>query len=252
MATLLRPMLAARYACVRLADVRDVASPASREEVVVCDLDDRAALARALDGSDAVLHLGAVSKEASFGRIAPANIVGVANLLALCVEQGVRRVVLASSMHVLGMYGRGERVGPGTAPRPDGLYAVSKLFAEQLGYVYATKYGLEVACLRIGHVTRRCEDAEPGNWIAPEDLGTLAIAMLEHPAVRFEVVPAVAEHAGDPLGQDEVARRFGVVFSHQGPPYAKALAGMPAWLTEDPVARARRGGVFASAMRPMV
>jgi uronate dehydrogenase len=37
--------------------------------------------------------------------------------------------------------------------RPDGLYGVWKAFGETLGRYYSEKYGMQVACVRIGSIT---------------------------------------------------------------------------------------------------
>lgn len=249
-ARLLRPQLARRYPSVRLTDLRAPADLAPNEEWRACDLADRAALAQVLDGCDGVLHLGAVATEGPFERLAPANVHGVAHLLALCAELDVPRVVLASTMHVLGMHPRDAHLSHGASPHPDSVYAVTKLFAEQLARLYADKHGLRIACLRLGHVTASAADGEPGNWIGPADLGALTVAMLEHPAMRFEIVSAVAPHRGDALGQDDVARRFSVRWQEPGPPYDAACARVPRFFGPDPIAGWRRGGSMASAPLP--
>src|SRR3546814_12638886 len=68
------------------------------------------------------------------------------------------------------------RLGAGAEPRPDSRYAVSKVFGEALGRLFADKYGLEVVCLRIGSfrpvpTTRRMLHI----WIGPDDMVRLTV-----------------------------------------------------------------------------
>lgn len=71
-------------------------------EAITADLADRAALREAVRGVDAVIHLAGISLEASFDKILKANIEGTYNLYEAAREEGVRRVVSASSNHAVG------------------------------------------------------------------------------------------------------------------------------------------------------
>jgi uronate dehydrogenase len=98
-------------------------------------------------------------------------------------QQGVRRVVFASSNHVLGGYQMGPPVPltedlppkPGLhyfadgAPRFSGAYAATKLCGERVGHSLARAYGLEVIAVRLGWVWRGRNQpdelpAERGDW----------------------------------------------------------------------------------------
>ncbi|WP_435198273.1 NAD-dependent epimerase/dehydratase family protein [Janibacter sp. GS2] len=116
----------------------------------VTDYDDVRAL---MDGVDTVVHLaGSASPEAGWESVLGANIIGTRNVLEAARDAGVRRVVYASSNHVMGMYDRHEEwpVYPSHLPRPDSLYGVSKAFGETLGRYYHDEYGLSFIALRIG------------------------------------------------------------------------------------------------------
>jgi nucleoside-diphosphate-sugar epimerase len=53
-------------------------------------------------GADAVVHLAAIpDPEASWERLLPANVVGVYQVVQAAVSGGVRRLVLASSLHAV-------------------------------------------------------------------------------------------------------------------------------------------------------
>ena len=251
-ATLIRPHLRAVCGMLRLSDIRPITPEVSGEEVVVADLRDGDAVARAVAGVDGIVHLGGIAKEGPWDALLSTNVHGVVNLLEAAREHGVRRVVLASTMHVLGFYDRGERVSVTSPPRPDSRYAITKLFAENLGAYYAHRFGLQITCLRIGHVTARREAAEPASWIACEDLVALIRLGLAHPDVRFEVVHAVAPYDGDDIGQEEVWRRFGFRSRHHGGSYASALRHASRHFHDDRLAVRWRGGIFASSRGEMV
>jgi nucleoside-diphosphate-sugar epimerase len=124
---------------------------------------------------------------------------------------GVKRVVFFSSMHVCGLYendppwsriAAGDCAGldPVAVPlvtaamptRPDGPYAVSKIFGEALGRYYAEAYGMEVVVVRLGTVGR---DDRPGrdarsfvSWLSHRDLADLTARALDAPRITYEVV----------------------------------------------------------------
>ena len=56
----------------------------------------------------------------------------------------------ASCNHAVGFVPRSALVPADVPPRPDTYYGVSKVFGEALGRLMVDRYGLEVACLRIG------------------------------------------------------------------------------------------------------
>jgi uronate dehydrogenase len=149
-------------------------------------------------------------------------------------------------MHVLGFYERDKPLSPDSPPRPDSRYAVSKLFGENLGRLYADKYGLRVCCLRIGSAEATLEEADPGIWIGPLDLVALIRIGLEHPELHYEIFHAVAEYAGADLGQDRMRDVFGWVCREPGGDYAAAQAKIAWWFPNNATARRCRGGVFTS------
>ena len=54
-----------------------------------------------------------------------------------------------------------DRLDAHVPQRPDSLYGVSKAFGEDLASFFADKYGMDIACLRIG--TARPDPVEPAN-----------------------------------------------------------------------------------------
>ncbi|WP_414450078.1 NAD-dependent epimerase/dehydratase family protein [Burkholderia sp. 22PA0099] len=135
---------------VRVTDIAPLGETAAHEEAVVADLADRAAVNALVDGVDAIVHLGGISVDAPFDALIEANIRGVYNLYAAAHQFGVRRIVYASSNHVVGFHPVTEVVDVDSPARPDSLYGVTKCFGESLSRYYFDRFGLETVCLRIG------------------------------------------------------------------------------------------------------
>ena len=130
---------------------------------VVLEVEDRAAVADALAGHDAVIHLaGNPSPDAEWDGVLGVNVDGTYSVYEAAVEHDLDRVVFASTNHVHQFYNvddyespeslvdRPRAVSPDEPVRPDSYYAVSKVAGEALGTHYADRHGLEVVNLRIG------------------------------------------------------------------------------------------------------
>ena len=171
---------------LRLLDIR------AGEGIDEVDLRDLAAVERSFAGVEKVVHLGAIPTEAPFDAILEHNLRGAYNVYEAARRQGVRRVVFASSNHAIGMYPRSERIGADVPVRPDSYYGVSKVFGEALGRLYAEKWGVEVACVRIGSFLERPKDARHlSTWLSHRDGVALFRACLDAP-LQFTVVYGVS------------------------------------------------------------
>ncbi|CAB3753556.1 NAD-dependent epimerase/dehydratase family protein [Paraburkholderia humisilvae] len=146
----LRGALGAWADVVRLSDIAPIDALASHEEAASADLADRAAVDAMLDGVDAVVHLGGISIDAPFDDLLEANIRGLYNLYAAAVKHRVKRIVYASSNHVVGFHPVTSVVDVDAPLRPDSLYGVTKCFGEALSRYYFDRFGIETVCLRIG------------------------------------------------------------------------------------------------------
>lgn len=185
----LRPHLAKRPGGLRSSDLRDPGKPNPREEIMVGDLADARFVERMVAGSSAIVHLGAVSTEDDVEKIFRANFHGTFLVFDAARRHGVKRIVFASSNHAIGFHRSGERLDADAALRPDTMYGVSKAFGENLGSLFADKFGLEVACLRIGSAVP--EPKEPrhlSTWLSYPDLLRLVEACLDAPTLKFAVV----------------------------------------------------------------
>ena len=180
----------------------------SREaELIIGDVRDGAALARALDGCHSVIHLAA---EVGVGqsmyaveRYVSVNDLGTAALFEALINRGIRRVVVASSMSIYGegLYrsaagrlvetaqrlprstqpagwdpvdGEGLPLTPVPTPewkRPSlaSVYALTKFVQEQLTLTLSSAYGMEGVALRLFNVYG------PGQALSNPYTGVLAI-----------------------------------------------------------------------------
>jgi uronate dehydrogenase len=160
---------------------------------VVADVQDAAAVGKAMAGVEAVVHLAGIATEAPFAEILAANIDGTFQVFDAARREGVRRIVYASSNHAVGYTPRTELVPVDVRPRPDTYYGVSKVFGEALGSLLVDRYGLEVVCLRIGSWKQYPETVrELSSWLSPADGVRLISAALTAPDVGFAVVYGIS------------------------------------------------------------
>ncbi|GAA5066140.1 NAD(P)-dependent oxidoreductase [Thermocatellispora tengchongensis] len=180
-ATLIRPFLARPGREVRLLDlVPPPGEPLPGETSVTASITDLDAVREACAGASLVVHLGGHSAERPWAEIVQTDINGAYTVLEAARRAGVRRVLLASSAHVVGMLPVAEAGGDAVIPpRPDTFYGVSKATAEALGSLYADAYGMSVVSARIGTVTPVADSVRSlSTWLSPADAARLAEACL--------------------------------------------------------------------------
>ena len=178
---------------LRLSDLRSLSPLAANETEAPADLRDFEAVARAVAGVQAVVHLGAVPDEADFETIAGPNLHGVFHVFEAARRAGVRRVVFASSNHATGFYPTAQRLTGAEPVRPDGLYGASKAYGEALGHMYADRFGLEVISVRIGSFAERpTQPRHLSTWLSRADAVRLFEACLTASDVGYAVVYGVS------------------------------------------------------------
>jgi uronate dehydrogenase len=187
--TVIRPALREGVEELRLSDLTEPEALQAPENYVHADLTDFGAVQRAVEGVDAVVHLGAVPNEAPFEVIAGPNLHGVYHVFEACRRAKVRRIVYASSNHASGMYAPGVPLDGSQRPRPDGLYGASKAYGEALASMYVDRFGLSIVCLRIGSWRPRPgEKRELSTWLSHADGIRLVQAALTADDVDFAIV----------------------------------------------------------------
>jgi uronate dehydrogenase len=194
----LRRGLKGSYPLIRLADIAPQAPAEPGEEIVTADITDPAQLRQAMEGIDCVVHLAGIPDEDTWDNIRRMNIEGCYNVFEAARMAGVKRVIFASSNHAVGFHRRDRMIDDEVMPRPDSRYGVSKVFGEAVGRLYADKYGLSVACLRIGSFRPDDRPTAPRHlytWISHRDMVQLVRRAIDCPAYHFIVAYGVSNNA---------------------------------------------------------
>jgi UDP-glucose 4-epimerase len=124
-------------------------------EIVEGDIRDARAVAQAMQGVDGVFHeaaLVSVPRSVEAPELScDINAHGTAHVLDAARQDGVRRVVYASSAAV---YGDAAKlpISEGAPVQPLSPYGLDKLYTEQLGALYHALYGMETVALRYFNV----------------------------------------------------------------------------------------------------
>ena len=172
-------------------------------ESVVEDIENAKAVRLAMQGMDTVIHLAAIPDDTDFHCLAGPNVMGLFNVMHAARELGVARVILASSIQVVGKSSRGHgRVSVRDAA-PGNHYALTKLWAEQMGEMYSRCYGMSVIAVRIGWLVRSRDEAVAmlkrphlsEIYLSASDAGRFFRCAVEAPKVGFAVVYAMSLEA---------------------------------------------------------
>jgi UDP-glucose 4-epimerase len=134
-------------------------------EVLEADVRDASAVARALEGVDAVIHL------AAFGSVAESvdepfpnfdvNVRGTLVLLQASAAAGAGKFVFASTGGAI-MGNAPTPVDETTLPHPISPYGASKVCGEAYGHAFAGSFGLPVVSLRFANVYGPVSDHKKG------------------------------------------------------------------------------------------
>ncbi len=246
--TRLRRLLPPLYPDLVLSDIREPEEALRAGETFIkADLADYAAVEEAVKGVDGIIHLGGHSGEAPWENILNSNIIGTYNVFEAARRHNVKRIVFASTNHVVGFYPRHRRFGTGILPLPDSRYGVSKAFGESLGALYAHKHGLGVFCIRIGNFNDRpVDERRLSIWIKPEDLVSLIRIGLEREGLKFEVVYGISDNARA-FWDNSRAHELGYVPQGKAEEFAAEALEKQKQLPADKIGDFFQGGPFCSA-----
>lgn len=215
--TKLRHHLAGRYP-LRLLD-RD---PRGDATIMPADLDHwNPDWFQHFAGIDTVVHLAAdPTAHQTWEKLLGPNLDAVIHCFQAAVRHGVRRVIYASSNHVLGGYSEdATRLTTDIVPQPGARYVSqgehrdstpygsAKLFGERLGKCYAAMHDLSVLAVRIGWVRpgeNRAEDVPLDRgpwfrlmWLSNRDYCQLMEKCIEaDPSIRFAVLHGMSANTG--------------------------------------------------------
>ena len=167
------------------------------------DLRDAAGLTQHFAGMQGVIHLAWQYAEHAKGGGYLDNLAMNRNVLEAARSAGVKRVVLASSVHADYFYDWAgpELVHPDRPPRGNGPYGCAKVMVEEMGREAAGD-ALEVVCVRYGGVTAEgpphpTDAWERRVWLSHRDLGTMLTAALTVAMPDpFAVLYAVSDNFG--------------------------------------------------------
>jgi len=241
----LREYLRGHFPVLRLTDNRDLGRAQAGEELVNADLTDFDAMLSAMQGVDAVIHLGGIANEHTYERIRDVNIDGTYHVLEAARQAGVKRIAFASSIHTVGFYPRSETIAPDVPVRPDTHYGISKVYGEALGRMYWERYGTEFVSVRICSFQPQPKDARHlSTWLSPRDAAQLFEKAVTAPDVGFLIVAGISGNTRrwmSPEGWD--------VLGYEPQDDAENYAAQVEHLHGDPqdITEQRQGGIFVDS-----
>jgi NAD+ dependent glucose-6-phosphate dehydrogenase len=174
-------------------------------------------------GVDTIVHLAADPRaHVPWPDLVRPNLDALINVFLAAASARVRRVIFASSNHVMGGYqheATPAKLAPDTPPQPGAKYLVdgeprdstpygsAKLFGERLGKCFADAHNVSVIAVRIGWVRpgdNRPEDIPPERgpwfklmWLSNRDFcQVMEKCITAGPSIRFAVVNAMSDNAG--------------------------------------------------------
>ena len=183
--TTLREGFSNRYS-LALYDLKAIDEEPNGLPTRIVDLSDPGAVQGGFDGLDAVIHLAAERDPGTaWEQVLEHNISATYHVFNEAVRAGVRKIVFATTNHT--QHGYTMDRGPESLnrrfyeqqrlltlddpPYPDSLYAVSKLFGENLGRYLVTTANIQFVGLRIG-------------WLVPEDDASIKKGTLSEDYLR--------------------------------------------------------------------
>lgn len=157
------------------------------------DVKDLSHLLEKARGHDVVVHLAWSKKYDDWltENLDPGNIQNDFNVYEAAHQAGVKRVIMASTVHADDFVGPHviTPLDPYALPTPDSPYGANKCMIEALGRYYSSAKGLEVICIRFGGINR--DDIPPEHpyserqvWFSHRD----AVALVEA-CIQAESVP---------------------------------------------------------------
>ena len=204
-----------------------------RCEVQYLDLTNRLGVLRALQGSEAIAHLGAIPDPVG-GKdldLFPTNVVGTQYVLAAAEAHDIRRVALASSISIHGMaFQKSHTVVPRYLPfdenhpiENEDVYGASKQCNELTAAMYTRRTGMATTCLRLTWVVdleriepwsrrwleRASQQKSPDLWsyVDRRDVGRAFRLALERVESGHHVALLAAHDAWGDGGDTDAGRR---------------------------------------------
>ena len=159
---------------------------------IVADLNDFDATLRAVDGMDAIIHLGGLPGGDDWDALLQSNFIGTYHVFEAARQLGVKRIAYASRAGVLSPYPQERTRTVEMVPRPVGHYTVSKVFGESLAHSYVQQHDMEIVCVRIGNFSADRNQPTHPHHLSHGDCVRVFECAITHPGVRYEVVFGVS------------------------------------------------------------
>ena len=248
--TQLRRGLAPLARRLRLTDRVTIADPQPHEDCIAADLSDEVAIRALCKGVDAIVHFGGAPMERPWDEVLNDSIRGSYHIYEGARRAGVPRVVYASSVHAIGYHPLTAQIDATAPHRPDGLYGLSKCFAEDLGRLYWDKFGIETVALRIFSSFPEPADRRMlWSWLSFDDCIRLVTAALTAPSVGFTVAFGTSDNAVKPY-DNRLAGHLGFHPQDNTEPHrARIETTTPAPNPRDPAVQCL-GGWFVNLGHP--
>ena len=188
------------------------------------------------EGVETVVHLGADPNPfRSWQEMIPPNLDGLTYVYNAAIQGSVKRIIFASSNHVMGRYAddsSGACLAADTPPQPGVLYkdgsgrnttpyGAFKLVGERLGKCYADIYGISFIGVRIGWIKHRDNSKASflgeqawgwQMWLSDRDYCQLLQRCIDaDPALRWAIVNGMSGNEGMPWEIQTAADLIGYV-----------------------------------------
>lgn len=168
---------------------------APNETYVKADLGVLSDVQSLIPGAEMVVHFGSIADEAPWEDILHSNILSAHHIWDTAYQNGVRRIVFASSIHAVGMHGKHDFIGVDAPHRPDTYYGLAKCFTEDLANLFWEKRGLETVSMRILSCTPTVGNSRAvGSWLSHGDLVQLVEKSIVAPTVGHTIVYGVSNN----------------------------------------------------------
>ena len=223
----------------------DIGKLYPNESYVKADIAEMDEIMPLLKDADMVVHFGAYVDEGPFEKLLGPNFIGAYNIWEAAYQNGLKRVVYASSIHAVGMYPKNEFIGTDVPHRPDTFYGLAKCFAEDLGSLYWDKRGLESVHMRILSCAQVTNPRAVGSWLVYDDLIQLVEKSVTTPITGFSIIYGVSNNDRAPVDNAK-ASHLGYRPKDNAEQFAKEVYAANAPLNPQDIGDYCHGGPFAS------
>ena len=202
-------------------------------DLVQGDLTRPATLARAVEGVDTIIHLGARATFESYERLRETNVEGTEHLMEAAIGAGVERFIFASSMFVYGSVN--SPITSETTPVPELGYGRAKLEAETRLRTMADQVGMPLASIRLPHVygpqSLLFHQIRSGLAVFPGSMKNQFSHLHVEDAARVLIGAAERGWSGESIVSDDLSLSWVEFFEVMREYYPRFhLLRVPAWL----------------------